>query len=209
MASVIAKYENDGEHPPSSFDVIEQLEKYAPEHTVEEQEQTPTRDSSSSRHSKRKRGDDNPLPASLHSTTGEIGPTPALDLPFEIQPSPIYGTNLEQSQEAYEATMQFIRSMSYGQNAPVGAGSVPSNQINSTGHEMLFQAPAASSSQELPPVDFMKIVDWDASLQNLQDSQHLLFGNQDPALGTDDFFDRLLPNQSPPFNEDGTYGHGQ
>jgi hypothetical protein len=200
MASVIAKYETGVEEPPSSFDVLEQLQRYALDYTVEEQ-QTPSSDVSSSRLSKRKRGDDSTAAASRFFATGESGSAPGLDIPFEIQPNHEYGANPAESQEAYEAMLQFIRSMNYGQNAqngPVNVESMPSTQASNKEYDMPSTAPAAVTSQEPPPFDFMSFVDWDASFQNLQNSQHLLFGSQNPSLGAHESFEQLVLGDSTP-----------
>ena len=195
MASVITKYETGVEEPPSSFDVVEQLQRYVPDHTVEEQ-QTPSSDVSSSRLSKRKRSDGSAPAASCFPGTGDSAFTSGLDIPFEIQPNHGYDANPADSQEAYEAMLRFIRSMNYGQNAAIDAESMPSNPANSTGHDIPRTAPVAALSQEAPPFDFMSFVDWDASLQNLQDSQHLLFGSHNPSTGADEYFEQLVPGDS-------------
>ena len=183
---MIAKYERGIERPPSSFDMLELLDKYAPQHVVHDEE-PPLLEPEASRPTKRQRGDTSGLATSPTSTTAGSSQGVEQDrgLPFEIQPVPAFATGSQQSDQAYDAMMQFLRSMSSGAVAPMTSDSTPGTQssLSSTAqYTTAANVPPASMPQDALYSDIMNLVDWDMSLQSLQDSHDLFSSGPDGSV---------------------------
>lgn len=171
MASTIARYEEGVERSPDSFEISQLLEKFAPEPLDEgqsgsgkrpaEYQLTPGASATRAPRLDRPLSDTNSVPSP--STYGRS--TPA-DLPFELQPAPNWSASPEQWNEQYQRMMQFLQTYSgphIGNAVPAMGASGSQSMLRTVGMNPA-QQPNDSAQQ------FMQLVDWNSSLQNLQAS---------------------------------------
>ncbi|KXL49316.1 MAG: hypothetical protein FE78DRAFT_270504 [Acidomyces sp. 'richmondensis'] len=139
MASIIAKYEGGSDQAPSSFDVLEQLEKYAPQHLLDEQPLPEGSNQAASRRSKRRRGDESAayIPPLLEDGVNNSPAWSHSEIPCGNQMGTHFSPN------------------SISDNA------------------------SACVAPSVPPVAFMNLVDWDTSLQNLQNANNYFFSDEE------------------------------
>jgi len=175
MASIIAKYENGADQAPSSFDVLEQLEKYAPQHLVDEQQPTERRNTGTLRLSKRRRGDESAayISPSLENGVDKSASWSSSDYPSGNQMETNFSPSSEQSDQAYEVMLNFLRSVGQGpRDTADPACAAPILDNLTTQRESISNDPSAGVDPTAPPVNFMNLVDWDTSLQNLQNANN-------------------------------------
>ncbi len=199
MASVIAKLESGIDRDPSSFDVLDLLDKYA-SHDISADDDDQESPIDLSRPSKRRREEtDLPAPSTgVNRGQGSFGyaptATPNNPAPFELQPAPGFtDTATQNSSQAQQAMMQLMNFVN-SRNANVAVDLNPSIEPNLT-----TSAPAMDTSTRMDPglsednafssmpgmfndisqLNFMDLVDWDSSLANLQGAPS--FAYQNPA----------------------------
>lgn len=182
MASVIAKLENGVEARPSSFDVLEQLNKHAPVSEDVEDEDLDLLQHDDARPLKRRRDDCDAFPTNMAIYTEGFNPLSNEQI-FQSQ-APM-STNGNTSNEAYESVMQFLRNMSNGSGTQAGAtlermipaepfASAPlTNLSNGNGTaqptaSLENPGPVGLPQPEGLPLELTDLIDWEASLANFQ-----------------------------------------
>lgn len=198
MASIIAKLENGLASDPLSFDVPELLNKYAPQGVLDSQKDASPA-SSSSRPSKRRREEDPPATDAM--SLGELSPFSATGnqypMPFELQPAPAFADGGAQGgSQAYDAMMQLMRSVNNKGNSGAAAPNQPNPlspglTTSMAAMEGPYTAGAIKDEENMPwsspypgnnmaPMDFLNLVDWNASLANLQNFDSTFYGEENP-----------------------------
>lgn len=203
MASIIARLEEGAERDPGSFDVVELLDKHAPQHVVDDAEEfcPPI---VSSRPTKRRK---EAAPGVSDIQQGQrCGPYTQQQAPFELQPAPNLASNSGQNaNQAYETMMTLLRHVNNGDarsgtasNAsfsPELVGNMPAMEM-SYGPDAFKSGQGAMSSDPAQyannaPFDFMNLVDWELSLANFQSNQNFsdsnditTFANQETNFGS-------------------------
>lgn len=199
MASIIAKHENGKELDPSSVNVLEQLDRYAPTEIDDREDSDPEPLESNTlrpepnvpraKPRKRQRGED--TPPSTNSSEMLDRPTAPM---FDIIPNPQYNaaSRPSDSNDAYDTMMQFMQSMqNRSGGAPVPSahqdlptttqpGSAVSSSMNDLQPSMSMPAsqafpipaPFQHQQQDMAPFDFTSLIDWETSLANVQ-NDHL------------------------------------
>ncbi|KYG41621.1 hypothetical protein M433DRAFT_464175 [Acidomyces richmondensis BFW] len=163
MASIIAKYEGGSDQAPSSFDVLEQLEKYAPQHLLDEQPLPEGSNQAASRRSKRRRGDESAayIPPLLEDGVNNSPAWSHSEIPCGNQMGTHFSPN------------------SISDNA------------------------SACVAPSVPPVAFMNLVDWDTSLQNLQNANNYFFSDEEysPETSQNNGFNTDMIDDLTSFNQ--------
>lgn len=187
MASIIAKHESGIEKDPSSFDVLEQLDRYAPTE-IDDQEDSdqdvtanntlhPDTAVRPSKTRKRQRSED----TSPSTSPSDIDRTATAPM-FDIIPNPQYnaGSRPPDSNEAYDTMMQFMQSMQNRSGVPntiTQQEHTMAHESNALGGNNLHPSTLAPDSltaaapfqqQDLAPFDFTSLIDWETSLANFQ-----------------------------------------
>lgn len=180
MAAVIARQEGRSDNPPESFNVPELLQKYAPEHTVQDSlddvhpehvgEKRPPDDTSYSYPPPKRATKEYNNALSGVDTEPDLLPTSNpeahLSPAFDLLPAPdAQNASAEQWSDSYQALMQFVESMN-ARNGPNGTGIRPS--MDPLGSSDTGQFAASDSNGQTQR--FLDLVDWDASMQLFQDS---------------------------------------
>ncbi|KAK3117695.1 hypothetical protein LTR53_000723 [Teratosphaeriaceae sp. CCFEE 6253] len=182
MASVIAKLETRTEADHSSFDVLEQLDKYAPVSEDPGDEEPDSLQHEGARPPKRPRNDGDAAPTSTTDCSQNFNPPS--DEQFIQNQAPML-TNGHTSNEAYESVMQFLRNMSNGSGAQAGATlermnpaeplapALFTNLSNGNGiaqpvASLDYSGPAPLPQSESLPLELATLIDWEASLANFQ-----------------------------------------
>lgn len=197
MAAIIAKHEEGIDAEPSTFDVLDQLARYAPTEINDEEDNGDEASDASGLHDsstqpsqarKRQRADE-ASPSTKSSWHDQI-PAPALEVVPNPNREPDAGLRASGSSEAFDTIVQFMQSMRNGQGAPTSAAyPVPSstepcsfNSGNATAFgEINYAQPMATGpeslgttaplQQEPTPFDFTTLIDWETSLANFQNDQ--------------------------------------
>lgn len=165
MAAVIARQEGRSDQAPESFNVPELLQKYAPEHTVQDPSGDVHPESAGEKRAPDETSYSYPPPKRAHqeennALSGDLSPA------FDLLPAPdARNASAEQWSDSYQALMQFVESM----NARTGS--------NGTGTRPLMDPLDSSDTGQFAASDsngqtqrFLDLVDWDASMQMFQDS---------------------------------------
>lgn len=183
MASIIAKYEGGSDQAPSSFDVLEQLEKYAPQHLLDEQPLPEGSNQAASRRSKRRRGDESAayIPPLLEDGVNNSPAWSHSEIPCGNQMGTHFSPSSEQSDQAYEVMLNFLRSVGQGSRDVTNtASAAPIMDNNLAGQQdSISDNASACVAPSVPPVAFMNLVDWDTSLQNLQNANNYFFSDEE------------------------------
>lgn len=207
MASIIAKHETGAEKDPSSIDVLEQLDRYAPTEIIDDEESDPEAAANNTlqpsetatrpaKARKRQRKDDT-IP-SANSSEMDTSTAPM----FDIMPNPHFantGSRTPVSNEAYDTMLQFMQSMQNRSGAPntttaQQATNMPQSGVPFAANNTVQPStmgtdnviPPASFQPNMSPFDFTSLIDWETSLANFQNEQ--LFTdetwNDDMAMDT-------------------------
>lgn len=222
MAEVIAKYESlqASRSSDGTFDLLEILEQYAPQHVVDDNASTPLFSNSEVESRKRRRDDASSTPgvplSDTPDRTADTDEARSYNLPFEVQLSEQFFARPEDTSAAYQSMIQFIQSMSSGSmgsasQLPRSAGEDISNQtthdtysLPMTASNTVATSHAPNDLPNLQPFDaaqqWTALVDWETSLQNLQDSHDLFFSNEDmfPTAQDNNTLDPSMTESLPP-----------
>lgn len=202
MASIIARHETGDSQDPKSFDVLEQLDKYAPDLNVEN-DRAPNAWSpgTASQCLKRRRvGELRRTAKTTQTASGLANDTESSsDLSFAIQPSASFNPAINEHTQAYQAMMQYFQSIKSPDNAANAVDRTqPSQPVSSQPSNASLMQPNTSLSSDqmdmdgfggdfsVPPFDFLNMVDWDATLQQFQNSDNF-FSADDSMQGFDQY----------------------
>lgn len=195
MAAIIAKHEQGIDAEPSTFDVLDQLARYAPTEIVDEDSCEEAIDATVRLNShpetlqtrKRRRHDDTSTSTNSSEQDQAPAPAPAFDLVPNPTLQPDAGSHASGPSPAFDTMlhfMQFMQFMQNGQRAPTPSAQpavdfanphmsdpVDGTTLASSHSQAITAGPGNLSTtvplqQDLMAFDFTNLIDWETSLAN-------------------------------------------